>query len=119
LGAQADEAWVAQRTAQIEVFYLPSYSPDLNPDKRLNADLKYTLGSRGQTRTKDKLKEAIKAPMDLLFASQIVADCDVRWRFHIKVIGIPNFHAGDAPRAYHGLCEFHHLSPDKPASDQK
>jgi transposase len=66
LGAQADEAWVAQRTAQIEVFYLPSYSPDLNPDERLNADLKYALGSRGQTRTKDKLKEATKAPMDLL-----------------------------------------------------
>jgi transposase len=60
------KAWVAQRTAPIEVFYLPSYSPDLNPDERLNADLKYALGSRGQTRTKDKLKEATKAPMDLL-----------------------------------------------------
>ena len=53
---------------QIEVFYLPSYSPDLNPDERLNADLKYALGSRVQTRTKDKLKEAKKAHMDLLEA---------------------------------------------------
>ncbi len=60
------KAWVAQRTAQIEVFYLPSYSPDLNPDERLNTDLKYALGSRGQTRTKDKLKEATKALMDFL-----------------------------------------------------
>jgi transposase len=60
------KAWLAQRTGQIEVFYLPSYSPDLNPDERLNADLKYALGSRVQTRTKDKLKEATKAHMDLL-----------------------------------------------------
>jgi hypothetical protein len=45
---------------------LPSYSPDWNLDERLNADLKYTLGSRVQTRTKDKLKEATKAHMEML-----------------------------------------------------
>lgn len=60
------KAWLADHKDQIEVFYLPSYSPDLNPDERLNADLKYALGSRVQTRTKDKLKEATKAHMDLL-----------------------------------------------------
>ncbi len=60
------KAWLVQHKQQIEVFYLPSYSPDLNPDERVNADLKYTLGSRVQTRTKDKLKEATKAHMDLL-----------------------------------------------------
>ena len=60
------KAWLAEHKDQIEVFYLPSYSPDLNPDERLNADLKYALGSRVQTRTKDKLKEATKAHMDLL-----------------------------------------------------
>ncbi|MFO1385428.1 MAG: IS630 family transposase [Chitinivorax sp.] len=41
------KAWLAERTAQIEVFYLPSYSPDLNPDERLNADLKHAPGSPG------------------------------------------------------------------------
>ena len=60
------KAWLAEHKNQIEVFYLPSYSPDLNPDERLNADLKHALGSRVQTRTKDKLKEATKAHMDLL-----------------------------------------------------
>jgi transposase len=40
------KAWLAERTQQIEVFYLPSYSPELNPEERLNADLKYALGSR-------------------------------------------------------------------------
>lgn len=60
------KAWLAEHHEQIEVFYLPSYSPELNPDERLNADLKYSLGSRVQTRTKDKLKEVTKAHMDML-----------------------------------------------------
>lgn len=38
--AKPVKAWLAQRAEQIEVFYLPSYSPELNPDERLNADLK-------------------------------------------------------------------------------
>lgn len=32
--------WLATRKEQIEVCYLPSYSPELNPDERLNAALK-------------------------------------------------------------------------------
>lgn len=60
------KAWLAENKDRIEAFYLPSYSPDLNPDERLNADLKHALGSRVQTRTKDKLKEATKAHMNLL-----------------------------------------------------
>lgn len=28
---------------KIEVFYLPSYSSELNPDERLNADLKHAI----------------------------------------------------------------------------
>jgi len=60
------KAWLAEHFDQIEVFYLPSYSPELNPDERLNADLKYALGSRVQTRTKDKLKDATKAHMEML-----------------------------------------------------
>lgn len=50
------KAWLAERPDQIEVFYLPAYSPELNPDERLNADLKQQLGSRIQARSKDKLK---------------------------------------------------------------
>jgi transposase len=51
------------------VFYLPSYSPELNPDERLNADLKYALGSRVQVRTKDKLKAATQNHMATLAAN--------------------------------------------------
>jgi transposase len=38
------KAWLAEHQEKIEVFYLPSYSPELNPDERLNADLKYVIG---------------------------------------------------------------------------
>lgn len=52
-------------------------------------------------------------------ARQIVADRDVRRGFHIKVIGIPDFHAGDAPSAHHHLFGFFHSAPANPDSDQK
>ena len=64
--SKPDKVWLAEHQAQLEVFYLPSYSPELNPDERLNADLKYAPGSRVQLRTKDKLKAATKDHMDML-----------------------------------------------------
>ena len=39
------KAWLADRASQIEVFYLPSYSQELNPEERLNAYLKQAMGS--------------------------------------------------------------------------
>ena len=60
------KAWLAEHQNQIAVFYLPSYSPELNPDERLNAGLKQALGSRVQVRTKDKLKSATSDHMKML-----------------------------------------------------
>jgi transposase len=42
----------------MEVFYLPSYSPHLNPKERLNADLKQAMGKRVPVRTKERLRAA-------------------------------------------------------------
>ena len=50
--------WLAERKPRIEVFYLPSYAPELNPDERLNADLKHEIRKRVPVRTKGKLKAA-------------------------------------------------------------
>lgn len=63
------KAWLADRKDKIEVFYLPSYSPELNPDERLNADLKYAIGSKVAARTKTKLKAAATTHMELIEAS--------------------------------------------------
>jgi transposase len=60
------KAWLAERTNQIEVFYLPSYSPELNPEERLNADLKQAIGAKVPTRTKAKLKNAVTEHMAAL-----------------------------------------------------
>lgn len=57
------KAWLAERTDQIEVFYLPSYSPELNPDERLNADLKHAMGTKVPVRTKAKLEAAANEHM--------------------------------------------------------
>lgn len=60
------KAWLAERTTQIEVFYLPSYSPELNPEERLNADLKQAMGKRAPVRTKTKLRDAANEHMNML-----------------------------------------------------
>ena len=48
------------------MFYLPSYSPQLNPDERRNADLKYALGSTVAMRTKFTLWDATAEYMTML-----------------------------------------------------
>ena len=63
------KAWLADRKDQIEVFYLPSYSPELNPEERLNADLKYAMGSKVPARTKTKLRAAASDHMRLIESS--------------------------------------------------
>ena len=50
------KAWLQGREHQIEVFYLPSYSPELNPDEYLNCDLKAGVHSGPPARSKDDLK---------------------------------------------------------------
>jgi transposase len=60
------KAWLAERANQIEVFYLPSYSPELNPEERLNADLKQAMGKRVPVRTKAKLRNAANEHMTML-----------------------------------------------------
>ena len=50
--------WLSEHYKEIEVFYLPSYSPELNPDERLNGNLKNAIETRVPCRTKDKLRNA-------------------------------------------------------------
>ena len=60
------KAWVAEHIDQIELFYLPSYSPQLNPEERLNADLKQEMGRRVPVRTKATLRQAATDHMTML-----------------------------------------------------
>jgi transposase len=51
-------AWLEERQAEIELFYLPPYSPELNPDEGVNADLKQALTRNAPVRSKPQLKRA-------------------------------------------------------------
>lgn len=48
--------WVQDYKDQIELFFLPSYSPELNPDEYLNCDLKAGVHSGAPARSKRQLK---------------------------------------------------------------
>ncbi|CAG9931992.1 IS630 family transposase [Candidatus Nitrotoga arctica] len=60
------KAWAAENAQKIELFYLPSYSPELNPEERLNADLKHVITSKVPVRTKAKLRAAATDHMTML-----------------------------------------------------
>jgi transposase len=60
------KAWLEERKDRIEVFYLPSYAPELNPDERLNGDLKQAIGAKVPVRTKAKLKTAAEEHMQTI-----------------------------------------------------
>jgi transposase len=57
--ARLVQAWLAERRKQIEVFYLPAYSPELNPDEGLNADLKQAVTRKSPARSKPELKRRV------------------------------------------------------------
>ena len=55
--------WVAANAEKIALFYLPSYSPDLNPDEFLNSDLKATISREPETRRKGNLERTARSHM--------------------------------------------------------
>jgi transposase len=61
--AKLVQEWLAEHREQIEVFYLPSYSPELNPDEYLNCDLKDGVHSAPPTRTEKTLREKVTSHM--------------------------------------------------------
>jgi transposase len=48
--------WVKEHEEEIELFFLPSYSPELNPDEYLNCDLKAGVHSGVPAKTGKELK---------------------------------------------------------------
>ena len=49
--------WIKENSDKIEIFHLPSYSPELNPDEYLNCDLKAGVHSGTPARTMEQLKK--------------------------------------------------------------
>lgn len=58
--------WVDSRKDRIELFYIPSYSPELNPDEYLNRDLKKNVNRSRLPRRKGDLKANLLSFMRML-----------------------------------------------------
>lgn len=53
--ARKVKAWVASHAHEVELFYLPAYAPEHNPDEYLNHALKQALRQKPQPDSKDEL----------------------------------------------------------------
>ena len=59
--AKAVDAWLEEMDGKMELFPLPGYSPQLNPDELLNQDLKATVFKRKRPRNKTELKSQLRS----------------------------------------------------------
>ncbi len=49
--------WISKNKEYFQVFYLPSYSPELNPDEKLNRDLKMNFGSKHNPKNQKEFRK--------------------------------------------------------------
>ena len=52
--------WLAGKEEQIEIFYLPKYAPELNPDEYLNCDVKTNVNQPGLPHSREDLKSHLR-----------------------------------------------------------
>ena len=50
------EQWLSDKTDRIEVFYLPKYAPERNPDEYLNCDIKANINTDGLPKDRAELR---------------------------------------------------------------
>ena len=55
--------WVKERESLIELFYLPAYSPELNPDEYLNGDMKRRIKTGPAVRNLAGLEKRVRSVM--------------------------------------------------------
>jgi len=64
--AAAVERWLADKSDRIEVFYLPKYAPERNPDEYLNCDLKANINTDGLPKDREELQRKLRRFMQRL-----------------------------------------------------
>jgi transposase len=64
--AAAVEEWLADKKDKLEVFYLPKYTPERNPDEYLNCDVKTNINTDGLPKDRAELKEKLHRFMQKL-----------------------------------------------------
>jgi len=56
--------WLAAHAARIEMFLLPGYSPDLNPDEMLNQDVKTNAVGKRSPRNRPQMVRAVRRHLE-------------------------------------------------------
>jgi transposase len=64
--ANAVDEWLADHKDKIEVFYLPKYAPERNPDEYLNCDVKCNINTDGMPHNREELKHKLHRFMQKL-----------------------------------------------------
>ena len=54
------QKWLKENKNKIKIFYLPSYSPELNPDEYMNGDLKRGMNKKKMPKSNEELKNNAK-----------------------------------------------------------
>jgi transposase len=62
--AKKVEAWVSDHSDQIQIVWLPTYSPEYNPDEFLNNDLKQNLENQPLPETSDDFRDTLRRILD-------------------------------------------------------
>jgi transposase len=57
------QEWLEKHHDNIELFFLPPYAPEKNPDEYLNRDLKLSLSNKSLARNQDQLKKQLVSHM--------------------------------------------------------
>lgn len=60
------QKWLEKHKDRIEVFYLPPYSPEYNPDELVNSDLKRAVGQKSSPRSEDELEHNVRSHLKTL-----------------------------------------------------
>ena len=64
--AKVFKEWLEGYEDEIDVYYLPAYSPELNPDEYLNCDLKAGVHGGKPARNREQLKKKARSHMKVL-----------------------------------------------------
>ena len=80
--AKEVQDWLARHKDEIEIFYLPAYAPEHNPDEYLNNDLKQTIKNKPRAKTRDDL---VASTSSILKSIQRRPD-RVKSYFHAKYV---------------------------------
>lgn len=64
--AKKVQAWVLKHREQIELFFLPPYSPEHNPDEYVNQDIKQQLKKKPAPTSQERLQNDLSSYMKSL-----------------------------------------------------